>query len=96
MGIYMQVYNFGLDEKTQKPAGSIEYEIDRAESNEKVMAFKDEVGDIANASGSQVNVEKTLPLQGFESGAYRLRVSVIDRTGHQTVEQVENFTVGAE
>ena len=27
MGIYVQLYNFEPDEKTQKPDGSIEYEV---------------------------------------------------------------------
>ena len=62
MGIYLQVYNFGPDEKTQKPSGSIEYEIDKVGSNEKVMDFSEEVSSIPNASANQVTIEKLLPL----------------------------------
>ena len=47
MGIYLQVYNFGPDEKTQKPAGSIEYEIDKSGFNEKILGFSEDVAQIA-------------------------------------------------
>src|SRR5580658_6953850 len=46
MGIYLQVYNFEPDEKTQKPVGSIDYEIDKVGSTEKIMEFSEEVGSI--------------------------------------------------
>ncbi len=62
IGIYLQLYNFAPDPATQKPSGSIEYEIDKAGTNEKVMDFSEELGGIANASASQVTIEKLLPL----------------------------------
>ena len=39
LGIYLQLYNFRPDDTTQKPIGSVEYEIDNAGSNEKVMVL---------------------------------------------------------
>ncbi len=50
LGIYLQIYNFTPDEKTQKAAGAIEYEIDKTGSNEKVMDFSEAVGSISDAS----------------------------------------------
>ena len=29
LGIYIQLYNFEVDEKTKKPNGTVEYEIDQ-------------------------------------------------------------------
>jgi GWxTD domain-containing protein len=37
MGIYLQLYNFGPDEKTQKPNGVIEYEVVKNGTNEKIF-----------------------------------------------------------
>ena len=48
MGIYFKLYNFGPDEKTQKPNGQIEYEVVKNGSNEKIFDFTE---DIASAAG---------------------------------------------
>ncbi len=93
MGIYLQVYNFEPDEKTQKPSGSIEYEIDKAGSNEKVMDFSEEVGSIPNASSYQVTIEKLLPLSALGPGTYTIKVKATDKNRNQTVLQQGNFTV---
>ena len=42
MGIYLQVYNFQPDEKTQKPSGEIFYEIDKVDSTEKLYEFTED------------------------------------------------------
>ena len=68
MGIYLQVYNFEPDEKTQKPSGSIEYEIDKAGSNEKVMDFSEEVGSIPNASARSGDHREAAPAQCARAG----------------------------
>ena len=96
IGIYLQLYNFGPDPATQKPSGSIEYEIDKVGSNEKVMDFSEEIGSIANASASQVTIEKQLPLNTFGFGTYTLRVKATDRNRNQTVQQQASFTVSPE
>ncbi len=93
MGIYLQLYNFGPDEKTQKPSGSIEYEISKAGSNEKVTDFSEEVTAIRNASASQVTIEKLLPLSSLPAGTYTLKVKAVDKNRNQTVVQQANFTV---
>ena len=37
LGIYLQLYNFGADQQTQKPNGVIEYEVTRNGTNEKIF-----------------------------------------------------------
>ena len=93
MGIYLQVYNFGPDEKTQKPSGSIEYEIDKAGTNEKIMDFSEDIDKIPNVSASQVTIEKLLPLNSLPPGSYTIKVKSIDKNRNQTVQQQANFTV---
>jgi GWxTD domain-containing protein len=93
MGIYLQVYNFGPDEKTQKPLGSIEYEISKVGGNEKIMNFSEDIGSIPNASASQVTIEKLLPLNSLPPGTYTLKVKVLDKNRNQTVQQQGDFTV---
>lgn len=93
MGIYIQLYNFSPDEKTQKPAGSIQYEISKSGSTDKVLDFTEDVAKIPNASASQVTIEKLLPLTSLTPGSYVLKVRVVDSKSNQTLVQQTNFTV---
>ncbi len=94
LGIYLQVYNFTPDEKTQKPSGQIEYEIDKAGANgDKVLSFAEDVTKVPNASANQVTIEKLLPLQSLQPGTYTLKIRAVDKRSNQTVLQQANFTV---
>src|SRR5215813_8628826 len=63
LGIYMQFYNFGPDEKTNKPNGSIQYQITKTGIEKPVLEYTEEVTQVPGASPQQVTVEKLLPLQ---------------------------------
>ena len=93
LGVYIQFYNFGPDEKTQKPSGVIEYEIDKAGTNEKIADFCEELNTIPNSSANQVIVEKQLGLGAFAPGNYVIKIKATDRNRNQTVQQQANFTV---
>jgi hypothetical protein len=93
MGIYLQVYNFAPDEKTQKPTGEITYEINKMGSTDKIMEFTEDLTKIPNASASQVTIEKLLPLKAMVPGTYTLKVKATDKKGNQTLQQQTNFTV---
>src|SRR6059036_635772 len=54
LGIYMQVYNFGTDEGTNKPSGTLEYEVTRNGKNDKVLEFTEDVNSRKGASAQQV------------------------------------------
>ena len=75
MGVYVQIYNFTPDARTQMPSGSIEYVVARAGSFIKVIDVSEEVGSIPNASASQVTVQKLLPLTTLVPGVYSLTVT---------------------
>ncbi len=93
MGIYVQLYNFTPDEKTQKPNGLIEYEVLKKTDNSKIFDFSEEVGKMESASATQVTVEKVLPLQTLDPGQYTLKMKITDRNSNQTLTQAANFTV---
>jgi GWxTD domain-containing protein len=93
MGIYLQIYNFGPDEKTQKPSGSIEYEVTKNGTNEKIFDFSEEIAKLPDASAQQVTVEKLLPLQTLKPGQYTLKMKVTDRNRNQTLTPTATFTV---
>jgi GWxTD domain-containing protein len=93
MGIYMSLYNFEPDEKTQKPSGTIEYEVVKRDTNEKIFEFTEELASIAGASATQVTVEKLLPLKSLVPGNYTLKMKVTDKKRNQTLTPTANFTV---
>jgi GWxTD domain-containing protein len=93
LGVYAQFYNFAPDGTTQKPNGSIQYEVIRDGSNLKVLDFTEDVASIEGASANQVTVEKLLPLQSLEPGKYTLKMTATDRTRDRKVSTSGNFTV---
>jgi UDP-sulfoquinovose synthase len=93
MGIYVQLYNFGPDEKTQKPSGLIEYEVTKNGTNEKIYNFSEEIAKLPDASAQQVTIEKLLPLQTLKPGQYTLKMKVTDRNRNQTLTPSAIFTV---
>ena len=90
MGIYVQLYNLAPDEKTNKPNASIQYEVTKAGTNEKVLDFTES---LQQGSANQVTVEKLLPLEKMQPGQYQLKMHVIDKNRNQTLTPSANFTV---
>jgi GWxTD domain-containing protein len=93
LGIYQQFYNFGADEKTKRPSGSIEYRITKAGADKSVLDYTEELTTIPGASAQQVTVEKLLPMASLEPGQYTLKMTVTDRTRNQVLSPTANFTV---
>jgi hypothetical protein len=89
MGIYLQLYNFGPDEKTQKPNGVIQYQISKVGSTDNVLDFSEAIVGSAN----QVTVEKLLPLTKMVPGHYELKMKVVDKNRNQTLTPTATFTV---
>jgi len=93
LGIYTQFYNFGPDEKTNKPNGSISYEITKNGSDKPVLEYTEEVSQIPGASSQQVTIEKMLRLDSLDPGQYTLKMKVVDKNRNQTLTPTANFTV---
>jgi GWxTD domain-containing protein len=93
MGIYTEFYNLGMDEKTKKPTGSIEYNVVNKANNQTVMSQTEDLGSIPNASAFLVTVEKKLPLKALPPGNYTLKLKIIDKLKNQTLTPSAAFTV---
>jgi len=92
LGIYVQLYNFQPDEKTKKADGTIDYEIVKNGSNEKVFAYSEDVAALGGGA-SQTVVQKILPLNGLAPGQYTLKMKVFDKKRNQTLTPSATFTV---
>ncbi len=92
MGIYMKLYNFSPDEKSNKPNGTIEYEIVKTADNSKVIEFSEEITAL-EGSASQMILKKLLPLSSMEPGQYTLKIKVTDKLNNQTLTQSAQFSI---
>jgi len=92
LGIYLQVYNLGIDEKTHKPSATIDYRILR--NKDEVLHFSETTAEVQNY-GEQLNIEKLLNLTSIEPGRYKLEIVVNDQVSKQSLTQSADFTVKA-
>jgi GWxTD domain-containing protein len=96
MGIYTEFYNFGMDEKTKKPQGTVAYEIVNNADNKTMISYTEDLSDVKafpNASSFLVTVEKKFPLKSLPPGRYTLKLKVDDKLKNQSLTPSAQFTV---
>ncbi len=92
MSLWMQVYNLQADEKTKKSSANIVYEIINVASNQAVLHSSESTDGMGNV-GDQVTLEKSLALNAFPPGVYRLTVKVDDNVSKQQIAPSVRFAV---
>ncbi|MFQ5737820.1 MAG: GWxTD domain-containing protein [Acidobacteriota bacterium] len=93
LGIYLQLYNFRVDQATMAPSLAIRYSIFNSRGRQ-VASLVDEGGhSIQFFSDQRVVLINKLQLEGLEPGAYRVGVQVEDRVGKQNLSLTERFQV---
>jgi GWxTD domain-containing protein len=90
LGIYMQVYNLGLDEKTRKPSLDVEYEL--LKDGKTLLAQAEDPAKLKEAS-QQFTLEKQMPLRVLQPGKYTVQIKVTDNIKKQTVSPSTTFEV---
>ncbi|HEY3456340.1 MAG TPA: GWxTD domain-containing protein [Bryobacteraceae bacterium] len=93
MGIYTEFYNLGMDQKTKKPQGTIEYEVVNNADNKVVLSQTEDLTSFKNASGFLLTIEKKLPLKTLPPGKYTLKLKVDDKLKNQSLTPSAQFTV---
>lgn len=92
VNLWMQVYNLQADEKTKKSSAKIEYEIVNLANNQAVLHSSESTEAMGNV-GDQVTLEKSLALNSFQPGTYRLTVKVDDNISKQQIAPSVRFAV---
>jgi len=92
VNLWMQVYNLQADEKTKKSSAKIEYEIVNLANNQAVLHSSESTDTMGNV-GDQVTLEKSLALNSFQPGTYRLTVKVDDNISKQQIAPSVRFAV---
>jgi GWxTD domain-containing protein len=92
LNFWMQVYNLGLDEKSNKPSATIEYDIVNAATNKAVVHTAESTESMGNVGG-QLTLEKTMPLTNLGPGQYRITIKISDNISKQIITPSANFAV---
>lgn len=92
LGLYLQVYNLKLDGTTNKTSASISYRIIRDDKD--VFTHTETNADLGQ-TGTQLTLEKMLPLRTIEPGKYKVEIEVTDNHAQQSIAQKAEFTVKA-
>jgi GWxTD domain-containing protein len=92
MGIFLQVYNLGIDATTHKPSATMEYRILKGDQEvHKQTVTSDQVEN----AGEQLTLEQAVALGAFQPGRYKLQIRVTDNITKQTIASSADFTVKA-
>jgi len=82
LGIYMQVYNLGIDPETHKPSADIQYEI--MKDGKALLSQTENSSKLKNAS-QQITLQKTMPLKSLQPGKYTVQIKVTDNVKKQSI-----------
>ncbi len=92
VNMWMQVYNLGVDQQTNKPSATIEYDVVNAATNKAVVHAVESTDQLGRV-GEQLTVEKSLPLTSLDPGIYRITIKVNDNISKQTISPTARFAV---
>jgi hypothetical protein len=90
MGIFLQVYNLGLDPQTHRANMNVVYDITK--DGKTILDQPEDPSKLAS-SGQQTTLEKTLNLQPLQPGKYVVQIKVTDNVKKQTISPTETFEV---
>jgi len=88
----MQVYNLTLDQKTNKPSATVEYNVVDIATNKQVIHSVENTEQMGNI-GDQVTLQKTLSAANLQPGLYKIQIKVNDNLSKQTVDPTATFSV---
>jgi len=92
IGIFLQVYNLKVDDKTHKPDTSVEYRVTRDKETEPTLKFSIPA-DKQPQHGEEMTLESRITLTSLPPGKYQLAIAVTDNLTKQTITPTTDFTV---
>ncbi len=92
LGIFLQIYNLKVDDKTHKADASVEYRI--IKDKQPVLKFDEGSAQIGQR-GDELTLEKALALKSLTPGKYKLEVQVTDNVTKESITPTADFSVKA-
>jgi GWxTD domain-containing protein len=92
ISFWLQVYNLGVDQKTNKPSATVEYQVVNTATNKHVLDFTESTAQMGNV-GEQVTLGRSLQLSQLDPGVYQVTIKVNDQISKQTISPTAKFAV---
>lgn len=90
VGIYMQVYNAGIDQTTLRPSVDVEYVLSKG--GKEIFRQMEDWSGLSDA-GQRLTLARLLPTDKMETGDYEIKIRIKDRVTGQLREPSEKFTI---
>ncbi|HLA96782.1 MAG TPA: GWxTD domain-containing protein [Pyrinomonadaceae bacterium] len=90
VGVYMQVYNAGIDQTTLRPAVDVEYIL--MKDGKEILRQPEDWSGLSD-SGQRLTLARLLPTDRIPMGDYELRITTKDKVSGQIVENKGKFTI---
>jgi GWxTD domain-containing protein len=90
VGVYMQIYNAGIDQTTLRPSVDVEYALMK-DGKEVGKQIEDWRGN--SDSGQRLTLARLLESRGLNPGDYAIEVRVRDRVSGQSLVQSAKFSI---
>ena len=90
VGVYLQVYNAGIDQTTLRPAVDVEYILTKG--GKEVLRQAEDWSGLSD-SGQRLTLARLLPTEQLDTGDYEIKVVTTDRVGGQAIENKGKFTI---
>jgi hypothetical protein len=90
MGLFMQIYNLKVDEKTHKNNALVDIQVFQGD---KAVAHVTQTSEDLKQTGEQLTVQQIMQLATMPAGKYRVEVKATDALANQTITRSADFTV---
>ncbi|HVS83747.1 MAG TPA: GWxTD domain-containing protein [Pyrinomonadaceae bacterium] len=90
IGVYMQIYNAGIDQTTLRPAIDVEYALMK-DGKELSKQIEDWRG--SSTAGERLTLSRLIDSRGLAPGDYSVEVRVRDHVSGQSLVQSAKFTI---
>ncbi|MBA4125036.1 MAG: GWxTD domain-containing protein [Acidobacteria bacterium] len=90
VGLYLQVYNTGIDQTTLRPAVDVVYVLMK---DGKEILRQAENWEGLSDSGQRLTLARMIPTTSLATGDYELKIKIKDRVSSQMLEPSAKFTV---
>jgi len=90
IGVYMQIYNAGIDQTTLKPSVDVEYALlkDGKEIGKQMEDWRGNTD-----SGQRLTLARLVDSRALAPGEYAIEVRVKDRVSGQSLVQSQKFSI---
>src|SRR5580658_9607626 len=92
MGVFLQIYNLKVDDKTHKADATVQYRVTMDKENDPILKY-DLGGDKLPLHGEEMTLQNIITLGSLKPGKYKLEVAVTDNLTKKTITPATEFTV---